>query len=87
MKKLFRTLVPMTLVAAGQLESFAYDNRIVRNFILATFPLRKLVAVELPFERERRVAISADITTAPSGKCAPVRPFASVIKSGRLSSP
>jgi len=31
------------------------------NAILATFPLANLTAVELPFERERRVAIAADI--------------------------
>jgi endonuclease/exonuclease/phosphatase family metal-dependent hydrolase len=31
------------------------------NAILATFPLANLMAVELPVERERRVAISADI--------------------------
>jgi len=31
------------------------------NAILATFPLASLVALELPVERERRVAISADI--------------------------
>jgi endonuclease/exonuclease/phosphatase family metal-dependent hydrolase len=31
------------------------------NAILATFPLANLVAIELPLERERRVAITADI--------------------------
>ena len=31
------------------------------NAILATFPLANLMAVELPLERERRVAITADI--------------------------
>ena len=38
--------------------------------------------------RSRACARSrADITTAPSGRCAPVSPFASVIRSGRPSSP
>jgi endonuclease/exonuclease/phosphatase family metal-dependent hydrolase len=44
----------------------AVDPQDRGNAILSTFPLLDLTAIELPLERERRVAISADIAGATS---------------------
>lgn len=44
------------------------------NAIVATMPLSEVTAIELPLERQRRVAIDATVTVAPSGgRAVPIR--------------
>ena len=56
-----RTALHLYYVPSMRNGGSAADAEDRGNAILATFPLLNLTAVELPFERERRVAISADI--------------------------
>ena len=56
-----RTALHLYYVPSMRNGRSAADPEDRGNAILATFPLLNLTAVELPFERERRVAISADI--------------------------
>jgi endonuclease/exonuclease/phosphatase family metal-dependent hydrolase len=56
-----RTALHLYYVPSMRNGPSAADPEDRGNAILATFPLLNLTAVELPFERERRVAISADI--------------------------
>jgi endonuclease/exonuclease/phosphatase family metal-dependent hydrolase len=61
-----RTALHLFYVPSMRNGRSAADPEDRGNAILATFPLSNLTAVELPFERERRVAIAADIAGATS---------------------